>query len=136
MDLFERASRAQLRFDSPVGDLTTEQLWDLPLTARGERTPNLNKLAIEVNRRLKDLGEESFVDVRPNPEKTKLELKLEILKHVIESRQKEAEAATKREETLQRKRKIEEILASKKDQELSAKTTEELEAELAALSTG
>ena len=44
MNIFERASRRKLRFDTVVGLLATEQLWELPLTAKGER-PDLDKLA-------------------------------------------------------------------------------------------
>ena len=63
------------------GQLTTEQLWDLPLQARSSL--DLNTVAVEVNRELKGLAEESFVETRSNPRRGELEIMLEIVKFVI-----------------------------------------------------
>ena len=60
MDIFEKAAREKLRFDSPIGDLTTEQLWDLPLTSANIQRPSLDFMARAVSRELRDFGEESF----------------------------------------------------------------------------
>lgn len=130
MNMFERAARAKLRFLSCVGDLTTEQLWDLPLTAKGER-PNLDAMARAVNRELKSLEEGSFVTLTPDPRKTDLELKLDILKHVIESKMAAKAAAEKAVETADRKRRLLAALASKEDAALQGMTKEQIEAEIA-----
>jgi len=131
-NLFERATKAKLRFESDVGMLTTEQLWDLPLTSRGDR-PNLDRVARAIFQDLKDEGETSFVEVKPNLRKAELELKLEVVKHVIEVRLAEKAAAEKAAEKAERKRKLLSVLATKEEQELQGKTRAELEAEIAAL---
>jgi hypothetical protein len=133
MNIFERASRAKLRFPSSVGDLTSEQLWDLPLTATKGSRPDLDGVARAVHTELKSIEEGSFVNVAPDPRKTELELKLEIVKHVIANKLADAAAAAKRTETAERKRKLLAALASKEEQALSGMTKEQLEAEIAAL---
>lgn len=132
MDIFERASRAKLRFASPVGDLLTEQLWDLPLAAKGER-PNLDQMARHVFSELKSLEEGSFVELKPDPRKTELELKLDILKHVIAAKLEAKATAEKAAENAERKRKLLAALASKEEAELVGMTKEQIEAEIAKL---
>jgi hypothetical protein len=135
MNIFERASRAALRFTSNVGELTTEQLWELPLTAKGGKV-DLDSIARAVNRELKSLTEESFVNLKPDPRKDDLELRLEILKHVIEAKLAQQEATKKAVETAERKRKLLAALASKESETLAGMTKEQIEAEIASLGAG
>jgi uncharacterized protein YjiS (DUF1127 family) len=130
MNIFERASRAKLRFESIVGELTTEQLWDLPLTSKSDR-PNLDGIARTVHAELKNLEEGSFVEVRPDPRKTERELQLEILKHVIAARLEAKAAAEKMAENAERKRKLLAALNSKEEEQLKGMSKEEIEAEIA-----
>lgn len=132
MNIFERAARGKLRFESTVGDLTAEQLFDLPLTAKGER-PNLDSIARAVNRELKDIVDGSFVEIKPDPRKTDLELRLDILKHVIEAKQAEKAAAEARAANAERKRKLLDALAAKDDQALAGMSREDIQAEIAKL---
>lgn len=132
MNIFERAAREKLRFESPIGDLTAEQLWDLPLTSKSER-PNLDSMARGVFAELKSLEEGSFVDIKPDPRKTAMELRLEILKHVIASSLEAKAAAEKASENAERKRKLLAALASKEEAELTGMSKEEIEAEIAKL---
>jgi hypothetical protein len=134
MNIFERASRAKLRFPSSVGDLTTEQLWDLPLTAKNER-PNLDFLARAIFSELKSLDEGSFVTLKPDPRKIDLELRLDILKHVIAAKLEDKAAAEKAAENAERKRKLLSALASKEEAELAGMSKEQIEAEIAKLDT-
>ena len=130
-DIFEQAVRRKLRFASSVGDLTVEQLWDLPLTHKSR--PNLNELAIATAKELRDLGDFSFVDVKPDPRKDVLTLQLQIQKRIIEV--KMAEAATRQEAIKrdERKQKILEALEVREGNELATKSKEELLAELNSL---
>lgn len=130
MNIFERASRNKLRFATSIGELTTEQLWDLALTARGER-PDLDKIARAVNSELRDIAEGSFVNLKPDPRKADLELKLDILKHVIAAKVAIAEAAEKAAENAERKRKLLAALSAKEDAALAGMSREEIEAEIA-----
>ena len=132
MNIFERASRRKLRFVSVVGDLTTEQLWDLPLTAKGER-PDLDKLARYVARELKELDECSFVKKEPNEAKIEMELKLEILKHVIEAKLTAEAAREKMAENQERKKRLLAALAAKDEASLQGMSKEQIEAEIAKL---
>lgn len=130
MDIFETASRKKLRFPTAIGDLTVEQIWDLPLTATNDRT-NLDGLARETNRELKSLAEESFVDEKPDPRKDDLALKLDILKHVIGIRLAERDSAKKAVENAERKKRLLAALAAKDEQDLAGMSREDIEAEIA-----
>ena len=84
--MFEKAARLKLRFDTPRGNLTVEDLWDIPLT--GQQI-SLDNVAKAVNKGLKASEEESFV-AKPSSKDRVLSLKLDILKHVIRVRLAEA----------------------------------------------
>lgn len=124
--LFEKASRLKLRFASTRGDLTVEDLWDVGLT-RG--AVNLNDLAKAITRQLKTTEEEGLVKTK-SAANDLLELKLEILKHVFGVRQAEADKAAQAQETAATRQKLASLIAQKKDEELSGKSVEELEAML------
>jgi len=126
--MFEKASKQKLRFDSVRGALTTEDLWDLPLTSRNSF--DLDTIAKSVNSKIKEAEEESFVSVKVNPVKTKLTLQLDILKHIIAEK---VQAATEAQERVQResqRKKLEEVLATKQDAALSTLSVEELQAQI------
>lgn len=136
MNIFERAARAKLRFPSAVGDLTTEQLFDLPLQAKGGR-PDLDTVARDAYLELKEIGEISFVaDTQADPKKANAELRLELVKHVIQSKKDAAAAATKTAENRQRKAKLLAALASKEESEFQSMSKEDIEKEIAALGGG
>lgn len=126
--LFESASRLKLRFDSKVGQLSVEDLWDLPLTSNTKA--NLDAIAIDLNRQLQGT-EESFVST--GTKNVVLELKFEIVKHIIGVRVAENQAKVDERAKAERKEKLQEILAQKKNEGLAALSVEELEAELAKL---
>jgi len=123
--MFEKASRLKLRFDSPQGLLTAEELWDMPLTSTRPNRANLNDIAKEVSRELKAHGEEDFVNPKTTVDEG-LQLKLDIVKHVIQVRQAENAAALELSERKQKKERILELIARKQDQALESKSEEEL----------
>ncbi|MNQ55358.1 hypothetical protein D3C85_694510 [compost metagenome] len=130
-NLFELASRQKIRFASSKGDLTVEQLWDLPLSSKVGF--DLDSVAREVNSKLKAAGEESFVETRVNLAKARLELAMELVKHIIGVRLAEREANLKSMENKAERARLTEILHSKKDDELKGLSVEELEARIANL---
>lgn len=131
VNLFEKATRAALRFESAVGHITTEDLWSMPLTS--STRANLNDIAKGLHSQLKAAdGEVSFVEpaAKSNEE---LQLKFDVVKRVIDVRVEERNAARAAAEKSVKKQKIMEIIALKEDQSLSNASVEELRAMLEAV---
>lgn len=131
MNMFEMASRAKLRFPTTRGDVASESLWDMPLTSK--QGFDLDSVAKAVNAELKQQAEESFVQTSTNPRKAQLELQLEIVKYVIAEKQAENTARLTASANREKREKLMEILAKKQDQALESLTSEELQAQIAAL---
>lgn len=131
MNIFEQATRRAIRFESAKGDLSVEQLWDLPLQSRNQF--DLDTVAKTVNRQLNDVTEESFVSVRENPAKETLSLKLELVKHIISVKLQEAEEARNRANRASEKEKLLRLLDEKQNEALRALTPEEIQERLKAL---
>ena len=131
MNIFEQATRRAIRFESAKGDLSVEQLWDLPLQSRNQF--DLDTIAKTVNRQLNAVTEESFVSVRENPAKETLSLKLELVKHIISVKLQEAEEACNRANKASEKEKLLRLLDEKQNEALRALTPEEIQERLKAL---
>jgi hypothetical protein len=129
--LFQFATRNKIRFASSRGDLSVEQLWDVPL--RSKDAFNLDEIAKYVNRALKNAIEESFIETNHNPERDRLEVTLEVVKHVIGVRIDEENAAKKKAANKAEKTKLLAILAEKQDGKLSSLSEAELKRRIAAL---
>jgi hypothetical protein len=125
MNIYEKATRWKLRYATPLGPLTTEDLWDLPLliTKRGEKAC-LNDLAKTLNKELKSEEEVDFVVVKEDNKE--LRCAFEVVKHIIEVKIRERDAAEKARETKATKAKMLEILADKEMEDLRGKTADEL----------
>lgn len=120
--MFEQAVRQKLRFKLSNGFATTEDLWDLSLQS-------LDTLAKSLNKQVKESEEESFISTKTKENK-ELELKFEVVKHIIKVKLDEAAEKKTRLEKAQRKAKIKEILEEKENESLKGKSTEELLKEL------
>ncbi len=129
MDIFERAARCKLRFNSAIGDLSVEYLFDLPLVATPGR-PCLDGLAREVYGELKGIEEISFVETKPDPRKTELTLKLDILKHIIESKKADVAAAENRVKRIELRKQLTEALAAKQGDVLKSMSVEDIQKKL------
>ena len=127
---FEKASRLNLRFESTKGLLSVEDLWNLPLTSA--RNSNLDDIAKGLNRELKDTREESFV-VKATAGDEALQLKFDIVKHIIGVRMAENEEAKLKAEKKEKKQRLMEILGRKQEEELEGKSPEEIQAMIAEL---
>lgn len=130
-DIFEAAARNGFRYISTKGELSTEQLWSLPLLAANQF--DLNNVAIVINSALKAISEESFVSIKPTQGKADLETKLEIVKHIIATKQAEQAKARDAAERSAKREKLVQALANKEDQELTNLTPDEIRAKLAEL---
>ena len=125
--MFERASRIKLRFQTQIGPISHEDLWDLPLTARnGDSGVNLNDIAKGLYRTLKE--DEDMVDfVKPKSNEDSLtQLRFDIVKAVIEHKITQIQASEKREITKARNEQIKQIIANKQAEELADKSIDEL----------
>ena len=105
MELFAQATRNKLRFASVKGLITTEDLWSLNLQA-------LNTIAVELNKQLKELPEESFID--ENPKDEILQLKFDVVRYIIDVKKLEKK---EREQELERKKAKEELLELRKEKQ-------------------
>lgn len=118
--MFEQASRMRLRFNSNKGDLSVEDLWDLPLTVtERQRGTSLDIIARTVSSELKSSEEESFVVISAvSVTNSTLQLKLDILKHIIAVKLEEKKTAANDTAKRLQKQKILAIIAQKKDDAL------------------
>lgn len=132
MEMFAFATRKKFRFDTYKGQVTVEDLWDLPLTATNGR-PNLDDIAKELYKKMKDENEMSFVKPtsQVNKEFNIIKAKFDIVKYIIDVKLAEAEAAKKAKETKARNQRILGLIAQKEDEALASKSKEELLAMLA-----
>ena len=124
MTIFEKATREKFRYPSTKGLLTTEQLWELPLTAKSGFS--LDDVAKAVHAELKAIDTESFVATETNPAKATLETKLEVVKHVIAIRLAEDQVAKAAAAKKLEKEKLLAVLGRKQDAVLENLTEAEL----------
>lgn len=89
MNIFEEASRQKLRFPTVRGNLTVEQLWDLPLD---KTEVNLYQLASELVAEVQSKPEKELSFFKKATTKNKIaELKFNIVKHIVTTRVAEIE---------------------------------------------
>lgn len=124
MEIFERAARLKLRFETKKGQLSAEDLWDLPLSSTTERT-NLNSIAISLHQKLKDTPI-SFVDAVPSGDRAATQLRFDVVKHVIDVRLAENAARAAEQERGQKRQRIMELISHKEDEALAGKSADEL----------
>jgi hypothetical protein len=127
--MFEKASRMKLRFDTPRGRLTVEDLWDLPLIGNEACLDNIAKV---LYRELKDETQESFV-IKAERSNEELTTKFEIVKHVIDVRLQEEEAAKNAAQARRKKQQILAIIAEKETETLKDSSIDDLRALLESL---
>jgi hypothetical protein len=130
---FEFATRNKLRFDSTRGLLSVEQLWDLPL--RSKDGFDLDGVAKQVNKKLKDLTEESFVQIERSPAQDSAEIALELVKYIISVKLAEEDEAKVRAANREKKQQLLRILAEKQEGALSELSVRELQKQIDALKT-
>lgn len=131
INIFEYATRQKIRFQSTRGELTTEQIWDVPL--RSGDGFDLNAVAKAASKTLKESSETNFVETKKTVAQARNEAVLGIIKYVIETKLAEEDAAKTRAENRAKKDKLLRILAEKQDGKLSEMSEKELQRQIAAL---
>lgn len=116
MGLFESASRQKLRFDYR-GVVSVEDLWDIPVEG-------LDRAYKSLNAQLKEEQEESLLE--ESKENATINLKIDIIKHIVQTKVQERKEREDRELRADRKRKLLGIVAQKQNEELAGKSIEEL----------
>jgi hypothetical protein len=130
-DIFKQATKLKLRFSSVRGDLTVEDLWDLPLSSVTGKA-NLDDIAKAFHAKTVTPGNISFVTEAPAVSDEDA-VGFEIVKHIIKVRMDENKAKAEAGKRVERMRVLEEILAKKEQASLENMDAEALRAELAAL---
>ena len=131
-EVYKFAAKNALRFPSHRGDLTVEQLFQLPLKC--STGFDLDTIARAINAQLKSVSEESFVvDVMEDPRKLILTASLDIVKDVIADKRLLVSQSEARVKRAAERKKILDAMAAKSDEKLSQATQEELEKLLTAL---
>ena len=121
-DLFVMATRQKFRFPFK-GAASVEDLWDMNVR-------DLDTVFKALNAQKKQNDEESLLATK-SKETNELEVKIEIVKHIVKTKLDEAEQRRIRAENKEKKARIAEILADKQDAALREKSAEELEKMLA-----
>jgi hypothetical protein len=122
--MFEKATRLKLRFNHK-GLCTVEDLWDL-------KVKDLDQIFKGLNAQLKEEREESLLSIKTKQDDI-LDLKIEIIKHIVKTKLIEIKERENRNLKAEKKQKILKIISEKKDKELYEKPVEDLEKLLADL---
>lgn len=122
-DIFEQATRLKIRFSTPQGQISVEDLWDLPLTS--QRPPNLDSIAIGLYKTLGENSEVNFVEAR-NTANDIEQLKFDVVKHVIAIKLKERKDKENEKQKQAKRELIMEIIENKQTEDLRGKSTEDL----------
>lgn len=124
INIFEQGTRQNVLFNFR-GLMTIQDLWKLSLQ-------NLNTIAVALYEEIKGQAAISFIEDAPVANQ-ELQLKLDIVKRVIEVKKAEKEAAKILADKKAKKQRLLEILNQKQDEALTSMSVEELEKQLAEL---
>lgn len=116
--ILEYAIRNKLRFPFK-GMISIEDLWDLSLES-------LDSIYKTLNAQKKETQEESLLQTETKENK-ELTTKIEIVKHIVTTKQEEIDARKQLVAKAAEKQRIMELIDRKKNEELSGKSLEELE---------
>ena len=119
MNVFKEASKKRLRIETSVGNLSTEQLWDLSIT-------QLDTLAVQLQEHYKESGRKSFV-VKTTAKDKLTKLKFDIVLEILTTKMEEADAVANAREAKEHNARIDALIADKMDEELKGKSIKELE---------
>ena len=120
--MFEKASKLKLRFSTNRGRMSTEDLWDLPLSS--DNQPSLDTIAKSLNRQIKAC-EESFVS-KKSVDDAILSLKFDIVKYVITTKLAEKNLSEKRAIMTSKRQHLLAIIADKEESKLKDQSIDEL----------
>ena len=131
--MYKKASKLKLRVKTQVGLLPVESLWDLTLKQLADVARNCSKEL----KKLTTGDEDDLGFLENNTQDTKeveeARLRFNIVKDIYQTKQEDIKNARDNAATDEEIRRIETLLAKKKDQELENMSSEDLEKKLAEL---
>ena len=119
MNIFKQATAEKLRFTTPKGVLTTEQLWDLKLS-------ELDSLAVQYEKVAQEGNTKSFLVAKTQENKT-AQLQFDIILEILQDKQAAENAKVQAREIRAYNDRIAELISQKKDTALANLSVEELE---------
>ena len=124
MSNFKVASKMKLRFTTPQGVLTVEQLWDLSFVTLTNLIKGVKKiLKKNDDDELSFLEESKVIDVEN-------QLRFDILKEIYLAKKEESDNARNEIQKKEHNQKILALITQKKEAKLADLSVEELEAQL------
>ena len=126
MEIFKKASKKKLRFNTNRGVLSVENLWDLPKEEIRQLVIKAREAAKKSSGEVTD-SELSFLDAPAKTKATDDELRFEILKDIYLTKKSAEEKAQKKAEAKANNKKLLEIIARKQDEALEKKSIKDLE---------
>lgn len=120
--MYKKASKLKLRFVTPIGELSTEQLWALTLTA-------LDDIVVELEEQLNTTTKKSYLE-EDTKEDAEVKLKFDIALDILKTRVADANVVKEAAETKAHNQKILELIKRKQDSEMEGMSIEELEKQL------
>jgi hypothetical protein len=117
-NVFEVASRNKFRFDFR-GQQPVEELWSLSVK-------DLDTIFKGLNSQLKQVEEESLLDTKTQKDE-ELDMKIEIVKHIVKIKQAESKSREDAKAKKEQKQKLLEALDLKKNEDLKGKSAEEIQ---------
>lgn len=117
-NIFEVAVRNRMRF-AHKGSLSVEDLWDLSVK-------ELDEIYKKLKAESKKENEDSLLATKTVENET-LEIKIEIVKHIVQVKLDEAEASKNAKLLKERKQQLLAIKAEKESEELRGKSAEEIQ---------
>jgi hypothetical protein len=121
--MFQQATRLKLRFETSKGQLSVEDLWDLPLTST-RHSANLDDLARTLHEATKT-EHVSFVN-KAAPVNELQKLRFDIVLHIINTRIGENDAAATARANREKKQQIMALIDQKQNEALGALSVEDL----------
>ena len=129
MNIFEEATRNNLRFETNRGLLSVEQLWVMKLISNDGFS--LDSVGRAIQKLINEQDQGSLVSSNRITKQEKLNiLRLNIIKHIIKVKEDEIELANKELANKEKKQKLLKLLADKQDQKLINMSEEEILKEL------
>lgn len=122
MKIYKQAIREKLRFQTSVGVLALEQLWDL-------EPEQLDAIALSLESEYKQSGAKSFLTKKSKKDKT-AKLKFDIVIDILNTKVREESAATVAKANKEHNDKIYALMARNDQKELRKLSNEELKEQL------